>query len=557
LVYTIDTDMKNWTRWYLAIFFLALFPRIICLIQLDHSIISRMMPLDAGDYAAWGLRIAHGGAPGGEVFYAMPLYAYFLGAIFSIFRDSIGAVRIIQILLGAASVVLIFHIALVVFKDKKTAFIALVLALFFKLSVFYELILESSAVVVFLFLLLILLLISISNKPSPRKFILSGVICSAALLAKANFLIAVPVILLWFVLFFKEVSWRDKFKLSALFILPVILTLTLVTARNYIIGKDLVPITAHSGINFYLGNGPNANGRFPAAPFLVGSSGGMIRQSVLVASQYSGRALKPSEASAYWMRQALQFILENPAWYRGLLANKLKLFASGIEMPDLWSYSFSVKFIPALKYLWLSFFLLIPLGISGIFLIRFRDRKIAILIMLFLGYAVGMISFMVNERYKMPLYPLLILFSAGGIARMISLECSFIRKALAGVVFTALLSISIFDKQFLAVYTVNQAASYNLVGSEFWKKRDYKTATEYFSEAVRLAPDKADYHNSLGAACMNTGDLVKAESEFKNAAAINPNYFIAYQNLVNLLLKQGRNEEAGTYARKYKDTNPL
>ena len=539
-----------------TLFLLALAPRLICLFQAQHSIIKNMLPLDTGDYVKWALEIANGTIVGKDVFYAMPLYAYFLGAVFKIFAGSIEAVKIMQIFLGAVNVVLIFYIAKKVFNDNKIAIIAFILALFFKLSVFYELLLESSTIATFLFLILIYILVSISAKPSAGKFVLMGVVSSLAFLAKANFLITIPLVMLWFIFNFKEVTRGKKTLLLALFITPVFITLFLVAARNYAVGRDFVPLTAHSGINFYMGNGPYANGRYPAVPFLVGSSGGMIKQSVLVASQTLGKSLKPSEASAYWTKETFNFIKDNPAQYMGLLGNKLKLFVSGIEMPDILSYSFSTRFIPGLKFLWLSFFLLIPLGIAGMVLTFSRDRKISILTILFIGYACGIISFMVNERYKVPLYPFFIIFSSTGLVYMFKPGVNYIKKICAVVVFILLLSVSIIDRPFLEKYIVNQAASYNLVGAELFNNKEYEKALEYFSEAVRLWPSQADYHNSLGASYMSLSNPVMAEVELKRAIEINPNFFMAYENLAKLYLSQGMKEDAERCMQKYRETSP-
>ena len=546
---------RKWTL-CLLLFFLALAPRLICLDQLQHSIIKEMLPLDTGDYAGWGRSIASGAVMGTEVFYAMPFYAYFLGIMFSLFKNGIEAVRLVQILLGAVNVVLIFYIASKVFKDKKIAILAFVLAIFFKLSVFYELLLESSTIATFFFLALICVLVSICDKPAMGKFILMGIICSLAVLAKANFSIIILLIIFWLALGFKEITKYKKIVFLISFILPVAIAISTVAARNYIVEKDFVPLTAHGGINFYLGNGPYANGRFPAAPFLVGSSGGMIKQSVLVASQAEHGQLKPSEASSYWMRETLKFIRDNPAQYINLLIKKSKLFISGIEMPDLLSYSFAYRFIPALRILWLSFFLLIPLGLAGMILTCSRDRKISILLILFAGYAVGIVSFMVNERYKIPLYPFFILFASSGIIYLFRKNVGSPRKAVAAAAFIMALMISVADKPFLDEYTVNQSASYNLIGCELWDKKDYQTALGYFAEAAKLSPEKADYHNSLGVTYMNVDDPEMAERELKEAIRINPNYFLAYQNLANLYSKQGRTEEANAYMEKYRELNP-
>lgn len=539
-----------------ALFIVALLPRIICLLQIQHSVISQMLPMDTAEYDAWGVRISQGELVGREVFYAMPLYAYFLGFIYFLFGHHLEAVRLIQLILGAVNCVLIFYISKKIFKNLHLASLAFIIAILFKLSVFYELLLDGSTLATFIFLMFILTVVRFYEKPTLTVSLFAGLLGTLGVLTRANFLIlfAIVIILAWGS-FSGIVLKKKKVLLCVLFVLPLVIAISATASINYNAQKDFVPLTAHGGINFYLGNGPYANGRYPTVPFLAGGSENMIKQSVIIARQDSKKNLKPSQASSYWSVKTMEFIRSNPQKYLLLILQKIRLFVSGFEMPDVFSYSFSYKFIPALRFFPITFLLLIPLGISGMILTPSQNKAILLLKMLFIGYAVGIITFLVNERYKIPLYPILAMFAAGFMIHAFKKGVNNIKKSIAFAVFIGLILLYS-DVSFARVYGVNQAASYNILGYEFLDRTDYTKAIEYFSKAVELEPQRADAYNSLGFAYMSNDKLDMAEEAFKKAIELNPNLFQAYYNLANLYFKEGKIDEGNRNMDQYKRLSP-
>src|SRR5439155_1201234 len=85
---------------------------VALLVRLAHLWAMRTSPFfntllgDAQSYDAWGRQIAGGDLVGHDVFYQAPLYAYFLGAIYTV-RASVSAVRVCQAIVGALSCVLL------------------------------------------------------------------------------------------------------------------------------------------------------------------------------------------------------------------------------------------------------------------------------------------------------------------------------------------------------------------------------------------------------------------------------------------------------------------
>src|SRR4029077_5643388 len=78
--------------------------------------------------------------------------------------------------------------------------------------------------------------------------------------------------------------------------------------HNYFIAKDPVALSAHSGINFWIGNNPEANGypRFP--PGLRAGQAAMLEDSIPQAEAAAGRPLTHAEVSAYWSNKAKAYV---------------------------------------------------------------------------------------------------------------------------------------------------------------------------------------------------------------------------------------------------------
>ena len=70
--------------------------------------------------------------------------------------------------------------------------------------------------------------------------------------------------------------------------------------HNYLLAGEPVLLSAHSGINFFIGNNAQANG-YPQIPTpLHADQQGMLKDSILWAERAEGRPLKRAEVSAFW-----------------------------------------------------------------------------------------------------------------------------------------------------------------------------------------------------------------------------------------------------------------
>ncbi|MEO8167804.1 MAG: glycosyltransferase family 39 protein [bacterium] len=149
--------------------------RIVYFFQVRNNPFLNHPRLDALFHDLWGLSIAHGNFVGDQVFFRAPLYPYILGFIYWIFGHEYLMVRIVQHLLGIASVVLVYQIGKRWF-DTRTALLAAFLTAVNPMLLYFEgqLLFES-----FLTFLILLWLFVLSMAIIRRKLLywfLAGIV---------------------------------------------------------------------------------------------------------------------------------------------------------------------------------------------------------------------------------------------------------------------------------------------------------------------------------------------------------------------------------------------
>src|SRR5437764_1002794 len=91
---------------FVTVFVVALAVRLAHLWAMRRSPFFDTLLGDAHSYDAWGRQIAGGDLIGRDVFYQAPLYAYFLGALYTL-GAGVSAVRVCQAIVGASACLLL------------------------------------------------------------------------------------------------------------------------------------------------------------------------------------------------------------------------------------------------------------------------------------------------------------------------------------------------------------------------------------------------------------------------------------------------------------------
>jgi len=521
-----------------------------------------MLVLDSADYDAWAMNIARGDWIGTGVFYAMPLYPYFLGVVYFLFGHFLSAARFIQILIGATNCILAFRLAQRSF-GRRAAVITFVICAFSNLLILYDSMIISSSLIVFSYLLVLNVLVSFEIKPTAPRALIAGLLTGIACLVSANTLMFIPLLCMWLFVWVFRANKKKALGYSGAFLIAAAAAIAPVTLRNYVVSKDLVLVTAHGGLNFYLGNNSSADGANAKVPFLSSGSRDMIEDSVVYAEKTLQKKLTASEVSKFWFSEGVDFIRKRPDRFLALTFTKLRLFLMGYEIPDIFLTSFYSDFVPVLRWLAYTPFTLnviVPLAILGLPLAmrRIKRKRFFSLLCLFMaGYILPATLFLVNTRYKIPMVPVFALLSS------VSLE--YVYGALKGKKYRV---IAIFLVSFCAAYLIinnkplyreyrpNLGASYVFIGDHLLEKGQTADAIAQFKRAVESEPKRAEAHNMLGLGYFRGNDYENAQREFTKAIQLKPNLIGAYNNLGQLELKKGHRQAALGYFEKSMQLNP-
>jgi len=252
-------------------------------------------------------------------------------------------------------------------------------------------------------------------QPSVARLAVAGVCVGLAALARPTILVLLPAIPF---VFAARADARAKSKgpawltPSLVVVAACVLVLIPSTIRNYAIGKAIVPVAWSGGLNFYIGNNPESDGRSAMIPGATSPWMGGDEEALAIASQQAGDSLTAAQASRFYRARALDYLASQPADAAKLFAKKLYMFWEGPERSnEKYIYFFWDKFglgrVPMP-----GFWLISPLALAGMIRLWRRRRELALPYLFVLAYMLGVVAFFVVARYRLPVVPVLIVFAA-------------------------------------------------------------------------------------------------------------------------------------------------
>ncbi|MGB7062374.1 MAG: tetratricopeptide repeat protein [Candidatus Zixiibacteriota bacterium] len=545
----------------LGIFVLAYALRFIYLLQMKSSPHFFSPTMDPLFHDAWAQNIAGGNWIGGKVFFRAPFYAYFLAIVYKIFGHDYIIPRLIQHLVGSFSCVLVYFLARKLF-NRKVAVVSGFIAATYGMLLYFEGELLLDSFLVFFDLLLILFLLRAKENPKFFRWFACGAILGLSAITRPNILVFVPFVWLWiFLAFRRKKTFKTVLTYSASFLLGSILVISPVTLRNIIAGKDTVLIASQGGINFYIGNNKNADG----VSAIFYKEDWQYRDFQQMAERETGQSLKPSEISNYYYRKGVDFYLEDPSAAFGLLAKKFYLFWSRFEISNNQNIYFFRQYSSLIRILPLGFWLIGPLGLTGMILsmravnrskktrsgkTADRRKRILLPVLFILCYMATVVAFFVPARFRLPVIPLLLIFSGFSLVwlfeRLREKKIAFLGTFLLILIPFALLTNS--NAYHLRVGDFSQA--HFSLGNVYLKEGKLDLALAEFNSVLASNPGYNRAHLNRGMVFFRSGDLEQAEKEFLSELELNPNEAKAYNNLSAVYLQQGRHQEAEEMAEK-------
>jgi hypothetical protein len=540
------------------IFAFVFLVRIIALARLSSFPLLLPSSGDMHFYDEWARQIVHGRFTDHFAFYGLPLYAYLLSFLYKIFGFSPFVPAFLQACLDAGTAVLLYKIALRLFRDDRdetaprARVIGILAALgwaFFVPAEAYSAILMPTVWAVFVFWFVVWQITKNDGGPSPLRCLACGVLVGFSATGVATILFLVPFLVAALLLKPPPVSPKlSPWTVRLLGAISLVLGLAAGTSpcwiHNYFVARDPVFLSAHSGINFWLGNNPDATG-YPRFPGMRAGQSEMLQDSIELAQAAAGKELKRSEVSRYWSDKARAYIAGNFGPWLKLLGWKVANFWNAFEYDDLGviaNFRAHGIVLPGLH-----FGIVAALAIPGLlFSLRGwpRSRWIALAIAL---QMLAVLPVFITERYRLAAVPGLLLFAAAGL-EMLWRDCSLGRYRVLAVHLGLLFLAALFVTWPRTDPSLWATEFYNS-GRQALESNNLALAEKNLTRAHSLVPDNAETNFALGNLRWTQGNFPEARSFYNATLKADPRHKGALNNLGMLALEEQDWEQAAKFFR--------
>ena len=528
--------------------------RAVILASYGQDPSSSVLVLDAYRFQERAVEILEGRVLTGRPFEMVPLYPFILAVLYKFFGTGLLAVRLFQLACGIAAGLFLYLIGKRAF-DRTTGGLAFLLYGLYGVFPYYEMQILATSLSVLCLLLFTFLFIVAMDKPAVWRWGAAGLAGGILVLIRPNFLPVMGCVCLYLLYFSNRTSRKKKagfaIKQAAVFAAVFLIILSASLCFNFVSSGEWILLTAHSGINFYIGNNPEADGTYVAVRGIGGAPVDQTADAAKIAEDRLGRMLTAGEVSAYWSGLAMDFITSHPLSAFRLYVKKLVIFWNAYEVPSIANYNLSMRYLPRLCRGAVWFGLISPLSLLGMVILwRKRTPKQTFLYVLILSYIATLLLFYVNGRYRLPIVPFLILFTAAFL-KWLYLQASDKRAitAAACLVTASILGVLVHLNLPRLHISRYEAGGLEKLGLVFISEGAYQQAEAVLDEAIRLDPENFRSYLNRGLALFFQGREAEGEASFQKAVALRDDCWEAWHGLGNIAMIQGRPEEAAEYYR--------
>jgi hypothetical protein len=559
--------------------------RVVVLARLTASPYLLLTRGDMHFYDEWARRILSGELSDHLAFYGLPGYPYLLAALYKVAGYGPFIPALSQALLEAGTATLIYRVSVGIFSGTglRRAQIAGVLAAlgwaFFVPAQTYAVVLMPTAWFIFIFWLILWRIVSRKNAPIKLEVLVLGLLVGLAATAIATILFLIP-LLVSAILIKPAISAYSQFRTRMSALVLLFLGAAAGTSpcwvHNCLIARDRVFLSAHSGINFWIGNNPSANGypRFP--PGLRAGQAAMLQDSIDAAESAAGHPLKRGEVSRYWSAKARDYVELSPAAWLRFLALKLRTFWSAFQYDDLSIITILREqkvTLPGIYFGLVAAFALpaMVLGWNAVPAGRWVTSAIALQML-------ALLPVFTTERYRLPVVPGLLIFAAFGLVMFFhNLVAGKFRPMLSYatllVISTVFISwpqrnpslwaldaynsgwqalesnnLALAEKKLAVAYAYVPDNSETLfaLGNLRLVQQKADNAVAFYSAVLSIDPKHKGALNNLGVVALDARDYRDAESWFRRAAQIDPANAKTHFLLAKTFLAEGNRKAART-----------
>ncbi len=356
-----------------------------------------------GRYLAEVTAVIRHGWPGSNAS-MNPLYPVaVLSSLLYITGESLAAALAIQSLLGILSAFLLYGIA-VRYVKAAIAFAAAFLMVVYVDFVLYDSLPLSEAAVTFLLLGSILSYLRFREQPAASKAFFFGLLWGLAIATRPNALILGPLLFLGDLVEKGRAEIGERFALLKWAVLPALALTVLFSFRAHEITGEWLFFRSGGGEAVLMGNYQGASGRDPNINHAAAEE----------LSRRLGGSSSATERDREAIKMAAEFWWHNPGEALCLTAKKAELFLRPEFITNNVSWKFLQQYsgldywpLPTAAWVW-------PFAWLGLVL-SWRDRKKwGIPLMFCCVYSIAVILMNVYGRFRLPVIPFMLLWSALG-----------------------------------------------------------------------------------------------------------------------------------------------
>jgi tetratricopeptide (TPR) repeat protein len=498
---------------------LAAILALAAVLRVAHVLSLRPVPLfdrliiDSELYDAWAQRIAAGDWLSnvlGRPFYMDPLYPYFLGVVYRAVGRDLLLVRLLQVAMGVATCWIVARLATRL-DGPLAGNVAAALVAAFAPSIFQEGEFEKTALGVLLATGALLLFL----RDGWRSKLAAGAMLGLAALTRGNILLVGAAAVAYLIVIRAPRAALTFAAGAALVIAPV-------TARNVAVSGEWVLAVSGAGQNLYTGNNPaNPDGAYHSVPFARPQTAHEEGDFLAEAERRAGRPLTAREASAFWTRETVRHVAAQPAFAARVLARKIALFWSDVEVADAWEMAFVAGFSPVLRLPLVSFAVLLGLAVLGVAAAsRSRDGRIVVAYVLL--YAASVIAFFIFSRYRLHVVPPLAALAGVGV---VSAGRDAARGGWRALPWRALALGLVVGGASIASFPDRRGApvgNYAMLAEMYQERGDFVRARQILGDALALDPSAASTLCALGTLELRSGDAARALDQARRCVQANP-----------------------------------
>ncbi|MCA9750793.1 MAG: tetratricopeptide repeat protein [Gemmatimonadetes bacterium] len=470
--------------------------------------------LDGAAHLEWARGWLAGTWPGGEPFFRAPGYVALLAGELAAAGGSVRNVAFFQLLVGGPLVAAFVAAIAGRLGGRGAAWLGGVAAALYPTFAFFDFQFLPPFAGVALAVAAGAATLAADERPSTLRIALAGLLWSAAVVVRPPLL--APAMLLPAALVFRA----DRRLRGAAGATLAILALPLLVTGHNIRSGDPAFLATQGGLNFYLGNGKDADGyaaTFPDAPTALGYR--MMEAATAIAEREEGRTLRPSEVSRHWSARAWRDLADDPGRAAGRFVKKAWLFVSAREIPNNHDPVLAAELVSALRLPgWGLWFPLATLG--AVLLGRRRDTRLVAGFVAAIAF--GCVVFFVNARFRVPAAPFVIALGAAGAIEAVKSVRDGRAAALRVAVPVALLAAVLVAWNPYRLPKTAWPGAYVLVAEAERNRGEPVRALRWIRRALEVEPDFYSARVAEIELLRRTGQLGEAEAAVDRLLAAAP-----------------------------------